>query len=91
MNSFIKSINGYGYVFWYASYHGMSKYYMKVSENDFVDRKNTSPTRGRILIAHRLETKSIKKVKLTLKTKLNSLVPDKGAILIATNSHLIRH
>lgn len=45
MNSFIKSINGYGYVFWYVSYHGMNKYYMKVSENDFVDRKNTSPTR----------------------------------------------
>ena len=45
MNSFIKSINGYCYVYWYVSYHGMNKYYMKVSENDFVDRKNTSPTR----------------------------------------------
>lgn len=39
MNCFEKSINGYGYVFWYTSYHGVNKYHIKISENDFVERK----------------------------------------------------
>lgn len=42
MHSLEKSINGYGYVFWYATYHGVNKYHTNISENDFVDRKNNN-------------------------------------------------
>lgn len=39
MNMIEKSINGYGYVFWYSSYHGTNRYYVKISEKDFAERK----------------------------------------------------
>lgn len=35
-----KAINGYGYVTWYVTYHGINKNHINISENDFVYRKN---------------------------------------------------
>lgn len=32
MNIFEKSINGYGYVFWYSKYHGVNRYYVYIRE-----------------------------------------------------------
>ena len=39
MNILEKSINGYGYVFWYSKYHGVNRYYVKICKEDFVERK----------------------------------------------------
>lgn len=39
MNIFEKSINNYGYVFWYSKYHGVNRYYVYIREEDFVERK----------------------------------------------------
>ena len=40
MSSLEKSINGYGYTFWYITYHGGSKYHRTVSEKQFVSIKS---------------------------------------------------
>ena len=39
MNCLMKSINGYGYVTWYVSYHRIAKYFVKITEQEFVERK----------------------------------------------------
>ena len=39
MNSLMKSINGYGYITWYVTYHQIDKYYVKMTEKAFVERK----------------------------------------------------
>lgn len=39
MNSLMKSINGYGYITWYVTYHQIDKYYVKMAEKAFVERK----------------------------------------------------
>ena len=39
MNSLMKSINGYGYIIWYVTYHQIDKYYVKMTEKAFVERK----------------------------------------------------
>lgn len=40
MNCLMKSINGYGYITWYVTYHKMDKYFVKITEQEFVERKN---------------------------------------------------
>ena len=39
MNSLMKSINGYGYITWYVTYHQIDKYYVKMTEKAFAERK----------------------------------------------------
>ncbi len=39
MNSLMKSINGYGYITWYVTYQQIDKYYVKMTEKAFVERK----------------------------------------------------
>lgn len=39
MNNLMKSINGYGYLTWYVRYHKMDKYFVKITEQEFIERK----------------------------------------------------
>lgn len=40
MNCLMKSINGYGYTTWYVAHHKIDKYFVKISEQEFVERKS---------------------------------------------------
>ena len=39
MNCLMKSINGYGYITWYVTHHKMDKYFVKITEQEFIERK----------------------------------------------------
>lgn len=39
MNCLMKSINGYGYITWYVTHNKMDKYFVKITEQEFVERK----------------------------------------------------
>ncbi len=39
MNCLMKSINGYGYMTWYVAHHKMDKYFVKITEQEFIERK----------------------------------------------------
>ena len=39
MNCLMKSINGYGYITWYVTHHKMDKYSVKITEQEFIERK----------------------------------------------------
>lgn len=39
MNSLMKSINDYGNITWYVTYHKIDKYYVKMTKKAFVERK----------------------------------------------------
>ena len=39
MNSLMKSINGYGNITWYVTYHKFVNFYVKMTEKAFVERK----------------------------------------------------
>lgn len=39
MNYLMKSINGHGYVTWYITYHKINKYFVRINEQEFVERK----------------------------------------------------
>lgn len=39
MNYFMKSINGYGYITWYSAPHKTCRYFVKVEEETFVEKK----------------------------------------------------
>ena len=39
MNYLMKSINGHGYITWYITYHKIYKYFVRINEQEFVERK----------------------------------------------------
>lgn len=39
MNYLMKSINGHGYITWYITYHKINKYFVRINEQEFVERK----------------------------------------------------